>query len=89
MKNVHYSRKGEYCLTEMYSAISAEIPVPEIGDNFNTELFNGCIDTEKLVVCGQALSHCVHFTVRDIFDRLQQMPDYSASMINLLVDASS
>jgi hypothetical protein len=38
------------------------------------------------VVCGQALSHCVHFTVRDIFDRIKQMPDYSTSMIHLLVD---
>jgi hypothetical protein len=50
MKTVHYSRKGEYCLTEMYSAISAEIPVAENSDNFNADLFNGCIDTEK--VCG-------------------------------------
>lgn len=48
LKTVHYSRKGEYCLTEMYSAISAEVPVPEIGDNFNAELFNGCINTEKV-----------------------------------------
>lgn len=45
-----------------------------------------CVVCIQLVVCGQALSHCVHFTVRDIFDRIQQLPHLSPSMIHLLVD---
>jgi len=89
MKTVHYSLKGEECLTEMYSAISAEVPAPNDLVNFKTDLYRGCVDTEKLVVCGQALSHCVNFTVRDIHRRVVETNDLAASSIYLLVDASS
>jgi nicotinamidase/pyrazinamidase len=41
-----------------------------------------------LVVCGQALSHCVNFTVRDITNRLIENGQ-SPSIIYLLTDASS
>jgi nicotinamidase/pyrazinamidase len=40
------------------------------------------------VVCGQALSHCVNFTVRDIAGRVVENGQ-SPSFIYLLSDASS
>jgi nicotinamidase-related amidase len=89
MKTINYSRKGEECLTEMYSAISAEIPLPTDPVNFKADLYKGCVDTEKLVVCGQALSHCVNFTVRDIHARVVETGDLQASDMYLLADASS
>lgn len=87
LQTIQYVFKGENCLTEMYSAISAEVPVGDVG-KFNSPLFRHCVNTEKLVVCGQALSHCVNFTVRDIANRLIENGQ-SPSMIYLLVDASS
>jgi hypothetical protein len=92
----------------MYSAISAEVPVGDLG-KFNAPLFRHCVNTDKvlsalvtlrltlvspllssfvqLVVCGQALSHCVNFTVRDIVQRLSETGE-SPSMIYLLTDGS-
>ena len=108
----------------MYSAISAEVPIGDVG-KFNATLFRHCVNTEKvflyffivhslipsiilpplllpllfllsffflnlfqLVVCGQALSHCVNFTVRDIANRLIENGD-SPSIIYLLTDGNS
>ena len=100
-KNVYYVHKGQNCLSEMYSAIRAEVPVetdPDTQTNrklinrlqrSHTEensigvsaafpilptLFNKFLSRftfyqyqyEKLVICGQARSHCVNYTTRDI-----------------------
>lgn len=40
------------------------------------------------MVCGQALSHCVNFTVRDIANRLIENGD-SPSIIYLLTDGKN
>ena len=40
----------------------------------------------QLVVCGQALSHCVNFTVRDIHARVVETGDLQASDMYLLAD---
>jgi nicotinamidase-related amidase len=40
----------------------------------------------QLVVCGQALSHCVNFTVRDIHARVVETGDLAASDMYLLAD---
>lgn len=42
--------------------------------------------TEKLVVCGQALSHCVNYTVRDI---VEHWPKEEMGKITLLKDCAS
>lgn len=64
-KVVKYVPKGMNNLTEMYSVIRAEVPVsPDTQTNVPllTELGKSSI----LMVCGQAKSHCVNFSVRDI-----------------------
>ena len=43
-------------------------------------------DTEKLIMCGQALSHCVNYTVRDIVDH---WPKGEMNKLTVLEDASS
>jgi nicotinamidase/pyrazinamidase len=68
-KPVQYVRKGENINTEMYSAIQAEVPdVNDKSTSLNHQLINQLRSYDKVVVCGQALSHCVNFTVRDIVD---------------------
>jgi nicotinamidase/pyrazinamidase len=47
LKTVDYVQKGENCLTEMYSAISAEVPVDGAG-SFNTKLYQDCVNTDKV-----------------------------------------
>ncbi len=42
--------------------------------------------TERLLVCGQALSHCVNYTVRDILDN---WPPNEANRITILADCAS
>jgi hypothetical protein len=49
LKTVNYVQKGENCLTEMYSAISAEVPVDGDG-NFNVKLFEDCVNTDKVLI---------------------------------------
>ena len=42
--------------------------------------------TDRLLVCGQALSHCVNYTVRDIVDN---WPKDETSKIVILKDCAS
>lgn len=76
--------KGMNQLTEMYSAIRAEIPIPnDPTTTVNTELLtklrsaktvplsvnDPCLLTVlQLIICGQPLSHGVNYTTRDIVD---------------------
>lgn len=82
-KHVRWVNKGQNNLTEMYSALAAEVPVP---DDTNTHMNHALRDdllpavavggdggggggngtTTRLIVAGQAKSHCVNFTLRDI-----------------------
>jgi len=69
MQTVEFVHKGMNCHTEMYSAIIAEVPIPDDpGTHLNKKLLQRLHACPQLVVCGQALSHCVNFTVRDIVD---------------------
>jgi nicotinamidase/pyrazinamidase len=55
--------------TEMYSAIAAEVPVSsDASTKLNRKLLKQLNDCDKLIVSGQALSHCVNFTVRHIVE---------------------
>ena len=67
MKEVVFVWKGQNCLTEMYSALRAEVPVQSDERTLlNTGLLRTLKESSHLIVCGQALSHCVQFTVRDL-----------------------
>jgi nicotinamidase/pyrazinamidase len=69
MKEVLFVWKGQNCLTEMYSALRAEVPVPcDDRTLLNTGLLRTLKESSQILVCGQALSHCVNFTVRDLAD---------------------
>lgn len=86
-KTVKYIHKGMNCLTEMYSAIEAEVPIPtDPTTTTNYELLNQLKTAKRLLICGQALSHCVNFTTRDI---MYHWKDKKNSDIFVLEDGCS
>jgi nicotinamidase/pyrazinamidase len=86
MKPVEYINKGMNCLTEMYSAIAAEVPLPEDpSTNTNHQLIERLHKADKLFFCGEAKSHCVNYTMRDIASHWKK--DHSALV--LLNDCTS
>ena len=86
LKEVEYVMKGQNSLTEMYSAIMAEVPMPDdVSTHLNSKLLRRLQSSRQLVVCGQALSHCVNFTVRDLVEHWRSEP----SRIHVMRDGCS
>ena len=92
MREVTFVLKGQNCLTEMYSALRAEVPVPSDERTLLDAALLGTLkESSRVVVCGQALSHCVNFTVRDLvasYDGEADRLDRLAS-IGILRDGTS
>jgi nicotinamidase/pyrazinamidase len=66
---VNYVFKGLNPWTEHYSAIQADVPDPADPDTqLNTRLLDALDSADRVLLAGQALSHCVANTVRDIAD---------------------
>jgi len=82
---VQFIHKGQHLLTEMYSALSAEVPVTK-ATAFNESLLKKLKRSDRILVAGQALSHCVNYTVRDIVNHCN--PE-ERSKISLIVDCCS
>jgi nicotinamidase/pyrazinamidase len=84
---VNYVTKGSNPMTEHYSAVQAEVPDP--ADNstlLNTSLIRTLERADIIVVAGEALSHCVANTVRDIANNFGE--DNIKKMV-LLTDCAS
>jgi len=85
-RNVEYVWKGQNLDTEMYSAMAAEVVVhSDPRTKFNEVLMAHLNECDILIICGQALSHCVNFTARDIASRWQGEKD----RLILLTDCAS
>jgi nicotinamidase/pyrazinamidase len=83
--SVEWVWKGQALLTEMYSALEADVAVtPDTA--FNQSLQDSLLESDRLLVCGQAMSHCVNYTLRDIVER---WPADQRSHITLLTDGAS
>jgi nicotinamidase-related amidase len=64
---VDYVIKGSNPFTEHYSAVQAEVPDPsDPATLLNARLIHALASADLVVVAGEALSHCVAHTVRDI-----------------------
>ncbi|KAI2488795.1 hydrolase [Fragilaria crotonensis] len=83
--SVEFVWKGQNLLTEMYSALEADVPVSK-ETSFNEPLLESLLTSKKLLVCGQAMSHCVNYTLRDIVHR---WPSERRNEITLLTDCAS
>ena len=86
--NVEYLTKGSNWKTEHYSAVKADViddtdPTTELNEAFIDPLK----EADELVLTGEALSHCLANTVRDIADGFRD--DSLISKFTLLDGASS
>jgi len=84
-KSILWCQKGQNLLTESYSAMCAEVPV-SVETSFNSKLQELLIQSRRVLICGQALSHCVNFTTRDI---VKHWPDGEFERLCILTDCSS
>ena len=84
-RSVEWILKGQNLLTEMYSALEADVPV-SVDTAFNHDFHQKLLQSEQLIVCGQAMSHCVNYTVRDI---VLHWPVDQMSKIVVLTDCAS
>jgi nicotinamidase-related amidase len=80
--------KGSNPWTEHFSAVQAEVPDPEDPTTqVNTGLIETLEEADVVLLAGEALSHCLANTVRDIADKFAD-PKYVSKLV-LLTDASS
>jgi nicotinamidase/pyrazinamidase len=83
---VNYVMKGQNLDTEMYSAMAAEVEVADDKQTqFNERFMAQLSANDTLIIGGQALSHCVNFTARDIISHWKG----DKSRIIVLTDCSS
>lgn len=79
--------KGTNPYTEHYSALQAEIPDPaDPSTQLNTHLIDRISAAERVIIAGEASSHCVAYTVRDLFLHL---PAKNLESFVLLTDCMS
>ncbi len=83
--------KGQHPLTENYSVLSPE--VEQIADRtvgrFDEQLFQTLLSHDRVYVFGEASSHCVLSTLRDLRDRIKATDPSLMDKIYILSDAMS
>ena len=64
---IDFVTKGSNLWTEHYSAVQADVPDPQDpGTMLNTRLIDTLKEADIIYIAGEALSHCVANTIRDI-----------------------
>jgi nicotinamidase-related amidase len=87
LETVDYIFKGSNPFTEHYSAVQAEVPdAADPGTLLNTRLIEALAAADMVVVAGEALSHCVANTVRDI---ARNIGTAKIARLTLLTDCTS
>ena len=85
---VDYVTKGSNIYTEHYSAVAAEVVAPDDPTTqINTTLINALMEADMIAVAGEAGSHCLNSTVRDVAYAFGD--DSYVSKIVLLTDCTS
>jgi len=84
---VNYIAKGSNSFTEHYSIYKAEVIIPEDESTLpNTGLKSSLMGADTIFISGEALSHCVANTVRDLCNSLGED---NIKKIVLLIDQMS
>ena len=85
---VDYVTKGSNILTEHYSAAQADVPDPnDPSTQINTQLIRTLEQADLIAIAGEARTHCLANTVRDIANNFGD--DRFVSKLVLLTDAAS
>jgi nicotinamidase-related amidase len=84
---VEYILKGDSIYTEMYSALSAEVPNPnDPSTELDLRMIERLKQADRVLVCGQSLSHTVQMTMKDIANNWEKD---DIGKLFLLTDCSS
>lgn len=84
---VNFVTKGSNFLTEHYSALSADCPDDnDVTTKLNTDFIDSMTEADDIYIAGEALSHCVNWTVTDLADNFG---DHNIQKFILLEDATS
>jgi nicotinamidase-related amidase len=84
--------KGDKPFTENYSVIGPEVltgPMGETLGTHNTKFIEQLQQFDKLIIAGQAKSHCVAWTVSDLLSDINDVDPELAKKVYLLEDCSS
>lgn len=87
----HFETKGSHAVTENYSVLSPE--VRELAGHsvgtFNAAFFEMLMAFDRVYVFGQAKSHCVLSTLRDLQEHIAQVDPKLMRKVYVLEDATS
>ena len=84
---VNFVTKGSNIFTEHYSAVKADVPDSEDpATQLNTDLIQKLEQCDQVIIAGEALSHCVASTVRDV---AAELGTEGAEKLVILEDCSS
>jgi len=84
--------KGDKPFTENYSVVGPEVPTGPMGETLGThnQKFIAQLHTfDRLIIAGQAKSHCVAWTVQDLLDDINAVDPALAKKVYLLEDCTS
>jgi len=87
-----YLTKGDRPLTENYSVLAPEVTRDDrsrVIAEPNTAFLNSLLTYDYVIIAGQAKSHCVAWTVRDLLERATKQDESFAEKIYLLEDCTS
>jgi nicotinamidase/pyrazinamidase len=84
-----YVVKGRTMRTEYYGIFGAEVPDPEDPDSaLNVTLLDAVMEHDKVYVAGEAKSHCVLETERQVLGRFAKQPEF-LKKLHFLKDCTS
>lgn len=84
--------KGDHPLTENYSALSPEVKTDASGQPLaadNKALLQSLLTYDRVIIAGQAKSHCVAWTVADLLTEIQTHRPEFVEQVYLLTDCTS
>lgn len=84
--------KGDRPFTENYSVVGPEVltgPMGETLGTHNTKFIEKLGHYDRLIIAGQAKSHCVAWTVQDLLNDINEVDPELAKKVYLLEDCSS
>lgn len=84
---VNFVAKGSNLFTEHYSAVQADVPDDQDpSTKLNTNLIDALTEADEILITGEALSHCVANSIRDV---AAQFGDDNVKKFTLLQDTCS
>ena len=88
----HYEIKGQNPLTENYSVLRPEVLSDAAGKPIaerNSPFLQTLLEYDRVIIAGQAKSHCVAWTVSDLLAEIQQIDIQLAEKVYLVDDLTS